>query len=254
MSKKAVEVLLTAANSVEVELTDGATVEVEIIGVGPKGEKGDTGAAGPVGPRGPVGPPGEKGDTGAAFTYEDFTAEQLAALTGPAGPRGETGPQGEQGPKGDKGDRGDTGTMDLLAVYPVGAVYVSTVSTSPAALFGGDWEPIKGRFLFGTGYNDANTTTGWGEYAANSFNFTPGEMGGQPSVALTENQIPPHSHSIYSGYGEEQQAGAGDAFRYQYWANNNRGWNYGFIGFTGGGQAHTNMPPYLVVYMWKRTA
>lgn len=39
---------------------------------------------------------GEKGDTGDAFTYEDFTAEQLAEL---------------KGAKGDKGDKGDTGEV-----------------------------------------------------------------------------------------------------------------------------------------------
>ena len=43
---------------------------------------------------------GEKGD---AFTYEDFTAEQLEALIGPQGPQGETGPVGPQGPKGADG-------------------------------------------------------------------------------------------------------------------------------------------------------
>lgn len=59
-----------------------------------------------------------KGDTGAqgakgeAFTYADFTAEQLAALTGPAGAKGDTGPQGPQGPQGEtgpQGPKGDTG-------------------------------------------------------------------------------------------------------------------------------------------------
>ena len=58
---------------------------------GDKGDKGDTGAAGP---QGEPGPKGEKGDTGAAFTYDMFTEEQLAALTGPEGPQG---PQGEKG-------------------------------------------------------------------------------------------------------------------------------------------------------------
>lgn len=103
---------------------------------GDKGDKGDTGATGPQGIQGIQGPQGEKGDkgdTGAqgpkgdkgdAFTYSDFTAEQLAALkgekgdTGAQGPKGDTGaqgPQGEQGPKGDTGDvgpqgpKGDTG-------------------------------------------------------------------------------------------------------------------------------------------------
>jgi len=45
--------------------------------------------------QGPAGPKGDKGDP---FTYEDFTAEQLAALVGPKGDKGDTG---EPGPKGD---------------------------------------------------------------------------------------------------------------------------------------------------------
>ena len=62
-----------------------------------------------------VGDTGEKGDTGDAFTYDDFTPEQLAGLkgdtgdTGPAGPKGDTGDKGETGAKGDKGDTGETG-------------------------------------------------------------------------------------------------------------------------------------------------
>ena len=95
---------------------------------GPKGDKGDTGAQGPRGETGETGargPKGETGDTGAQgpkgdpFTYEDFTEEQLAALTGPQGPKGDTGPQGQQGPKGDTGDtgpqgpKGDTGAQGI---------------------------------------------------------------------------------------------------------------------------------------------
>lgn len=103
---------------------------------GPKGEKGDTGATGAQGPQGEqgiqgvqgiqgpkgdtgetgsTGPQGPKGDKGDAFTYDDFTEAQLAALkgakgdTGERGPKGETGDTGPQGPQGDKGDTGDTG-------------------------------------------------------------------------------------------------------------------------------------------------
>ena len=43
---------------------------------------------------------GEKGDKGDAFTYEDFTPEQLAALKGPKGDKGDQGLQGPQGPAG----------------------------------------------------------------------------------------------------------------------------------------------------------
>lgn len=59
-----------------------------------------------------VGDTGEKGDTGDAFTYDDFTPEQLAGLKGETGDTGPAGPKGDTGEKGDKGDtgaKGDTG-------------------------------------------------------------------------------------------------------------------------------------------------
>ena len=69
-----------------------------------------------------VGDTGPKGDTGDAFTYDDFTPEQLAAL------KGDTG---DTGPAGPKGDTGDTGPMtvikgsydtleELIAAHPTG--------------------------------------------------------------------------------------------------------------------------------------
>src|SRR5574344_871463 len=55
---------------------------------GAQGPKGDTGAQGPQGiqgPKGDTGAQGDKGDVGEAFTYSDFTAEQLVALKGDKG-------------------------------------------------------------------------------------------------------------------------------------------------------------------------
>lgn len=71
---------------------------------GPQGEKGDKGEPGHQGVQGLTGPKGDKGDTGEPFTYDKFTTEQLAALTGP---QGETGPKGEKGDQGEKGDKGE---------------------------------------------------------------------------------------------------------------------------------------------------
>ena len=107
---------------------------------GDKGDRGDTGLQGPIGPTGATGPQGStgpQGPKGDPFTYNDFTEEQLKALTGPKGDQGQTGPQGpigpaftysdftpEQlasltGPKGDKGDKGDTGPQGDPGPMPV---------------------------------------------------------------------------------------------------------------------------------------
>lgn len=52
---------------------------------GSKGEKGDTGLQGPQGLKGDTGATGARGPKGDAFTYNDFTEAQLAALKGPKG-------------------------------------------------------------------------------------------------------------------------------------------------------------------------
>lgn len=67
---------------------------------GPRGLPGEDGAKGDTGEPGPAGKPGEqgpKGDKGDPFEYEDFTPEQLKALTGPQGPKGATGARGPVG-------------------------------------------------------------------------------------------------------------------------------------------------------------
>ena len=76
---------------------------------GPQGEQGPAGEQGPQGEAGPQGPAGEKGEKGDAFTYDDFTEDQLAALKGPQGEQGPAGEKGEQGPAGANGQDGAQG-------------------------------------------------------------------------------------------------------------------------------------------------
>ena len=118
-------------------------------------------------------------------------------------------------------------------VYPVGCVYISTIATSPAVLFGGTWEQLKDRFLLGVGDIYNNNT-----------------IGGESTHTLTINEIPSHSHKqryITNDFGQEGTSGNWTFARAT-------GTNSVNTFDAGGGQAHNNMPPYLTVYIWKRTA
>ena len=65
--------------------------------------------------------------------------------------------------KGEQGEQGEHGTVDYGSVYPIGSIYMSVNDTSPASLFGGEWERLEGRFLLGAGeikeYNKNGTQT-----------------------------------------------------------------------------------------------
>lgn len=121
------------------------------------------------------------------------------------------------------------------AIYPVGSIYMSVNSTSPATLFGGTWVQLKDRFLLGRGSTYSN-----------------GATGGEATHKLTVNEMPKHTHSIYY-----YLSSGSLSFGYNF---SNKGAvsavtvDSSGIGITGGDVAHNNMPPYLVVYMWKRTA
>lgn len=122
-----------------------------------------------------------------------------------------------------------TGTP--LDAYPVGSIYMSVNNTSPATLFGGTWERLENRFLLGAG----------SDYAA-------GTTGGEAEHTLTVDEMPSHRHMILAST-------QGTAFGSNYINPSNGSRNStDQTELTGGGQAHNNMPPYLAVYMWKRTA
>tara|TARA_B110000503_G_scaffold99357_1_gene148669 strand:- start:3270 stop:3923 length:654 start_codon:yes stop_codon:yes gene_type:complete len=120
------------------------------------------------------------------------------------------------------------------AVYPIGCIYQSTVSTSPSTLFAGTtWTAFSaGRVL--AGYDSSDT------------DFAAGNTSGSKTHTLTVNEIPAHTHS----YSLENSRGSGSAGS----ADGESSYSTPNTGSTGGGAAHNNMQPYQVVYMWTRTA
>lgn len=130
-----------------------------------------------------------------------------------------------------------------LKAYPVGAIYMSLVSTSPAELFGGTWERILQRFLFAA-------EDGAGYYG--------GTIGGEATHTLTANEMPNHRHTT-NGVAflnpSQDSANAYTAMRSTNLSDlTPSGGEHPTTSYVGGGQAHNNMPPYLAVYMWKRVA
>ena len=141
------------------------------------------------------------------------------------------------------------GSQLVELIYPVGSIYMSVNNTSPATLFGGTWEQIKGRFLLGTGGVEANTTDFWGVVHENEVNCPPGERGGEAWHGLTINEMPPHFHSCSTYAGNNV-----DGKQWSFKSINNSSEGGISTDSVGGGQPHNNMPPYLAVYMWKRIA
>lgn len=129
--------------------------------------------------------------------------------------------------------------------YPIGSIYMSTENVNPSIHFGGTWELYgKNKFLIGAG----------GKYGG-------GETGGDETITLTGNQMPSHGHSIIpklTNTGEEV-GGYGlsmDASGYRDRVIILHRGTGGIVGTgeTGAGLEHSNMPPYLGVFFWKRTA
>lgn len=87
----------------------------------------------------------------------------------------------------------DAAVKDMWkAIYPVGALYLSTVNTSPQTLFGGTWVQIKDKFLLSAGDSYAAGGTG----GAATKNYTPAGTVGNHT--LTTSEIPAHAHGLNS--------------------------------------------------------
>ena len=135
------------------------------------------------------------------------------------------------------------GKTILEQTYPVGSIYMSVNNTSPASLFGGTWQQLKDRFILGAGDTYSNGATGGSDT---------------------------HNHTLENGYAKYNIKTTGSAYVEEVivsdWQPNRRcesadtftnfdSWTVtGAVKLGGSTASGSTMPPYLVVYMWKRTA
>ena len=146
----------------------------------------------------------------------------------------------------------------MKKIYPVGSIYMSTVSTNPATLFGfGTWEAMPaGHVLLAQGKSSWGTT------------YNAGSTGGEATHQLTVGELPQHTHTASTnttgshahtyrtfygttGYGPD---GSSDREKTINTGSSGNHTHTVTINNTGSNQAHNNLQPYIAVYIWKRTA
>jgi len=134
---------------------------------------------------------------------------------------------------------GSNTATTIQAVYPVGSIYINAaVSTNPATLLGfGTWAAFgAGRVIVGLNASDSDFDTAQ-------------ETGGAKTHTLSTAEIPSHTHtSSLRGNGEDELQSIPSA------SDNTDPSLTMTTNATGGGGAHNNLQPYIVAYMWRRTA
>ena len=128
--------------------------------------------------------------------------------------------------------------MIVDLIYPIGSIFISINDTNPFEVMGiGTWEKIEDTFLLAAGTKYKN-----------------GSTGGEDAHVLTINEMPKHSHKMkYDSVGWtaiKQSSGTNGIVEYN---KSSYDGQYS-TEEVGNGNAHNNMPPYLVVNMWKRVA
>ena len=154
----------------------------------------------------------------------------------------------------------------MKKIYPVGSIYMSTVSTNPATLFGfGTWEAMPaGRVLLAQGKSDWGTTYNAGSTGGEATHqLTVGELAEHFHLATT-NTNGGHTHTLSlrqrhgsNGGGGQASYGDGDVWGGTVVGTTNNSGNHTHtitVNNTGDGNAHNNMQPYYTCYMWRRTA
>jgi hypothetical protein len=256
-----------------------------VIPRGPQGEKGETGTNGEDGTNGTNGEDGEDGAPGNAATVGVNNTVTGAPGTSATVTNIGTAyaalfdfviPRGEKGDKGDTGDTGPMGPMNQTAnmtagpqgepgqdatiedVYPVGSIYISTVSTNPNTLFGfGTWAAFgTGRVL--VGIDSGNTQFDVVEETGGS-NVSSSVVTHTHTATVTDAG---HNHlqtknsattGAVTGYGVDTSTSTQINSGY-YTASNTTGITVTNANPAGSVSSFSIMNPYIVVYMWERTA
>ena len=135
--------------------------------------------------------------------------------------------------------RENIGIVDLI--YPVGSIYMSINSVSPETLFGGTWEQIKDTFLLSAGDTyEGGTSGGNTEHTHEASGYALITASGAAGLAVQtvgsiEAWQTDYLYTTSSRAESVQSRSAGTATKTTI-------------------ENASNMPPYLTVYMWKRTA
>ena len=142
---------------------------------------------------------------------------------------------------------GMTVSQFVEMIYPVGSIYMSANATSPETLFGGTWTPINGRFLISTGTpenNDDGTSPG-------NYNYAAGSKGGDAQSKIKNSNLP-NTITLRYSHASGGPGGGGLLASAVYTAGEVSG--YAAVGTGQPNESFSNIPPYLAVYMWQRTA
>ena len=200
---------------------------------GPQGIRGQAGADGAPGPANTLTIGTVTTGASAEATITGTSPNQVLNLTLPQGPAGQDGRDGQDAyiP-----DLASFKSAILDVAYPVGTIYTSTSNVSPETFLGGTWVQIKDTFLLTAGDT-----------------YTAGATGGEATHTLTVQEMPSHSHNFREYWNTYWDGATQDRHAVAY-NDNTSGSSSAYTNNTGGGQAHNNMPPYLVVYAWERTA
>ena len=257
--------LLKAPNQAALQAIVGAT------GGGGEGPAGPQGPAGPEGPQGIQGIQGLTGDTG---PQGNQGIQGLTGDTGPQGGQGIQGIQGIQGVEGPQGPQGEPGSGGSpLDAWPVGSVYIAVDSTSPATRFGGGtWSAFgAGRVLVGLDIADPDFDVAEETGGVKTVTLT----GAQSGVAAHTHTQDAHTH-VQDAHAHVENQNSATTGGLAGWGARDTSTNTSIAsGYStattvavnqttvavnqnatpaNAAQAHTNVQPYIVVYMWKRTA
>ncbi|HIS18582.1 MAG TPA: hypothetical protein IAC02_08255 [Candidatus Coprovivens excrementavium] len=120
-------------------------------------------------------------------------------------------------------------------IYPVGSIYISTNDINPSTLFTGTWEKIENRFLLASGSS-----------------YQLGSTGGEATHKLTINELPSHTHNASAGQFISTSPNVTPGTVMSFDSGQYKRYSMNSTSSTGGSKDHNNMPPYLVVSIYKR--
>ena len=155
-------------------------------------------------------------------------------------------------------------SLTFNQIYPVGSIYLSVNSTNPKTYFGGTWEQIKDRFLLAAGNTYSAGSTGGSASIQSHTHSIPSLSGTAASAGAHTHIVSKRTTTYAAGTQTNYRAIASPtSVKADYTENcvsesagahtHSVSVNGGTTGSAGSGNAG-NMPPYLTVYVWKRTA